>query len=248
MTQFWANFRNCSYDEDKAYEEFVEVVGQASKIIVSTHAERKRIVNVVPSLGERVVSIPFFQPYLREFVSPEEIRMKHQTNRIGIMFVGRESDRKGYDLFQSAISNLTRFDGVSVSIFGQSTTTLNSKNLNIEFFPKGDRALVLSEMRRNHILFHPARFESYGFVITEAMANGMAVIAPAWEVQSELLDYGSAGELVFPQIFDCFHALERMISDSETRTVLALRAYYRWEEKYHPGVVADAWKTMLNNL
>lgn len=47
------------------------------------------------------------------------------------------------------------------------------------FFLEGQqsREQVLESMRRSKILVHPSRYESFGFVFSEALANGMAVVS-----------------------------------------------------------------------
>ena len=107
---------------------------------------------------------------------------------------------KGHDLLVEAVSNLNlKGYKASLRIFGTGEEEFNlisqAKNLNI-----GDRVSIMKdiesvdeEMKKCHIIAHPSRFESFGYVPLEATSNGVCVVSTLSGGLNEVMDSGKSG-------------------------------------------------------
>ena len=108
-----------------------------------------------------------------------------------------------------------------------------------------DNKSLFELMRNAHIYVMPCRFETFGLVFVEAMSHGCGVLAPDWEVQREILDYGRAGVNATPTAVEVCRGLRALCQDREKRAELAEAALQRFEEKYSPKAVAIAYISMF---
>lgn len=93
------------------------------------------------------------------------------------------------------------------------------------------REVVLEHMRRSKILVHPARYESFGFVFSEALAGGMTVLsrpvgAAAAGARWRLCDTVESFVAASTQTLDRPPGTEALTVFSEDRTANALAGLY----------------------
>ena len=217
---------------------------RAAFIQLSTEAEARRHAALFPDIADRFVAIPFFTPHI-EPCPPESLSRHFDTGPIKLLFVGGQAWRKGLDLLLDA------FAALPTSLRNQATLTIVS-NLDrskihvpagdhITLLQGADTNRVLAEMRQSHIFINVARFESYGLVFHEAMSQGLACLAPDWEVQRELFDDGRAGKLLPPTAEAIRTALEDLIPNAAARHTLGKAAWTRFRERYAPAIVAKQY-------
>lgn len=111
-----------------------------------------------------------------------------------------------------------------------------------------ESARVMAEMQRAHIFVNVARFETYGVVFHEAMSQGLACLAPDWEVQRELFDDGRAGLNLPCDAKAIESALERLIEDEEFRYKLGVAAWDRFQRRYAPAIVAAKYAELFRSV
>ena len=101
-------------------------------------------------------------------------------------------------------------------------------------------------MESSHIFVMPSRLESFGLVFIEAMAAGCAIIAPDWEAQREITDYGQAGICVRPEAEAVCTALSELIEDADKRALLAMRGHEKFVERYSATAVAAQYLGIIS--
>jgi glycosyltransferase involved in cell wall biosynthesis len=214
---------------------------KATIIQVSTEAEALRHARTFSDIADRFVPVPLFAPHCK--AAPEGILEKHhRPSPVRILFVGNQAIRKGLDQLIAAFCSLPK-----VVQHRATLTVISSFDRGRVNIPANDRisvlegmppAQVMEEMSRSHILVNVARFESYGLVFMEAMSQGIACLAPDWEVQREIFDYGNAGSLLECDAAAIRAKLEELIEDDGARYAMGLAAWKRFQERYAPAIVA----------
>ncbi len=226
-----------------------ELFRKAALVQVSTEAEARRHAADFPDIADRFAAVPFFSPHI-EPCPPEALARHFEPGPVRLLFVGGQAWRKGLDLLLDA------FIALPAAVQSRTTLTIVS-NLDrspiripdhpaITWIQNAGVSRVLQEMRRAHVFINVARFESYGLVFHEAMSQGLACLAPDWEVQRELFDDGRAGILLPPQTAAIQTVLEKLIADATLRHDLGLAAWTRFRERYAPGIVARAYADLFH--
>jgi glycosyltransferase involved in cell wall biosynthesis len=226
---------------------------KATMVQVCTEAEAARHAKTFPDIADRFVAVPLFGPHLS--LSPESLLNKHHSNEpVRILFVGNEARRKGLPELFKAFMELSqdcrrRAELMVISHFDDGPVTI-PRHPAIEVKRGLTPAEVMQLMARSHILVNVAYSESYGMVFLEAMSQGTLCIAPSWEVQRELFDYGRAGITAKCDANSVKEALRRAIEDKDHRHALATAAWHRFRDNYAPAVVArkyaDLFRAVVN--
>ena len=221
----------------------------ATKVQVTSDAEVARHAAKFPELSDRFVSVPWFRPGL--IAAPAStVRQKHlDDKRLRLVFVGRQARRKGLDIVLDALRLMSdaerkRLSFDIVTSFSDGPVDLNV-DVELRVHREIDNKSLFELMRNAHIYVMPCRFETFGLVFVEAMSHGCGVLAPDWEVQREILDYGRAGVNATPTAEEVCRGFRTLCQDREKRTELAEAALQRFEEKYSPKAVAAAYNSMF---
>jgi glycosyltransferase involved in cell wall biosynthesis len=228
-------------------ENFADLVSRADVVQLSTEAEASRHRQRFPSHSHRFCVASFFLPELRA-IERADVFAKHGRDEfIEILFVGREGRRKGLDIVAEAISMLepALLPRIKLTIVAENASKAQFNTVSCSIFPHLDHADVLEKMRLAHIYLMPSRFESFGLVFIEAMAAGCAVIAPNWEVQSEITNYGEAGYTVAPTPDSVRQALSELVQSRQKRLRMAIQGYDRFGERYAPEKVSRQYLAMV---
>ena len=117
-----------------------------------------------------------------------------------VVFVGRDYEAKnGAVAIDVLTATAARFPEVRFCFVGGVPDAGRLAQLrrmnNVEYHERLPRSCLLATLRDAHVLFHPARHESFGMVFAEAAAAGMAVVASCDGGMShvrEFLDSGNA--------------------------------------------------------
>ncbi len=105
---------------------------------------------------------------------------------IDLLGVGSLTENKDFDVLLRAAAELQQSGRQCRTVLigdGPQRPTLEAKVLQLGLKDRVrlegqlPREAVLEKMRRSKILVHPARYESFGFVFSEALANGMTVLS-----------------------------------------------------------------------
>jgi glycosyltransferase involved in cell wall biosynthesis len=221
---------------------------RAAAVQVSTEAEAKRHAAMFPDIAGRFIPVPFYTPHIE--ACPRAALDRHlDALPVRLLFVGNNAVRKGLPELLQAFMLLPerlrkRSSLTIVSNFDRGKVSLPASD-RIRVIRGASPMVVAEEMRRAHVLVNAAHFESYGFVFVEAMAQGLACVAPPWEVQRELFDGGRAGVLTPCDVHAVGEAIERLIEDDLYRLHLALAGWQRFQERYAPEVVGRRYAEMF---
>jgi glycosyltransferase involved in cell wall biosynthesis len=101
--------------------------------------------------------------------TPNQSRIPHS-----ILFIGRDFKRKDGQLVVNAFRHLRRlFPDARLSI---ASLTVQEPEPGISWLGDVSAAQVSQLMASHQVFVMPSRFEAYGLVFLEAMANGMAIV------------------------------------------------------------------------
>jgi len=238
--------RGVSSDDIKREIDSKAVSASNSKLIsVSSETGLIAFDQQFPGYREKIIVLPFIIPNIIE-IDNSEILEKHSQESLNIVFVGREAKRKGLDLVLGAyaqlISNSKRKITLTiVSDFSGGHIDIPS-SLNVVWHRSLDHSGVQKLMRSAHILVMPSREESYGLVYLEAMAAGAVPIAPNREPQISLLDGGNCGSLCELTVEGVFDALERLVSNDQLRSTLALNGINKYKAFFSKDSVMTCYE------
>ena len=107
---------------------------------------------------------------------------KWEQRPLCVIFIGRDYEQKNGALVVDVLAAIgAKFPEVRFCYVGPIPDPRRLAKLlrmhNLEHHEALSRPQLLNMLRDAHVLFHPARYESFGMVFTEAAAAGMAVVA-----------------------------------------------------------------------
>lgn len=156
-----------------------------------------------------------------------------------VLFIGRDFYRKGGDLLLEAFANARRQYPAAKLIFLTRDPVPESFPLDgVEVHYTGwDREKVKECFRRANIFVLPSRLETWGDVLLEAMAYGIASISINVEPIVEIVEDGKTGLLVEPDSVEALsEGLVKLFKDIELRKKLAaesrdfVQSTYSWDQ------------------
>jgi glycosyltransferase involved in cell wall biosynthesis len=217
---------------------------------VATDAERLRLGSWFPHLAEKFVAIPFFLPDVHAIEESQLNEKLARRDLLRLLFVGHEARRKGLARVYDAVASLSPSlkQRVHLTVVSRYTDGIVSApslpNLTLH------NALPFREtqtlMRQSDVFVMPSHYESFGLVFLEAMAQGTIPIAPNWEVQREIVDYGRAGLLSDGTVDGLSQILGRLCEDQRMRVSMARNAWQRFKMHFAPEVVARKYSDLFH--
>ena len=196
--------------------------------------------------ADRIRVLPFFLPHLqtleRAAVERKFASLSSTQARVRLLFVGRESRRKGLPVVLEAFQALDasfpgRLELEVVSNFADGPLKTPSMP-NLTLTGETSREEIIQKMRAAHVMLMPSRFETFGWVYLEAMASGTIALASNQPPQREILANGTAGLLVGQTCADIVDALTPLVLEPNAMLQLALAGQQRVADEYDPHVVA----------
>jgi glycosyltransferase involved in cell wall biosynthesis len=150
-----------------------------------------------------------------------------------VLFVGRLALEKGVDVLLRAWGRLGVGSAARLVIIGSGPLESELKQLasdlgltNVEWLPFGEPAQAQRWYRRAQMLVLPSRSEPWGFVINEAMAAHLPVIATdVCGASRDLIEDGATGWIVRPDDPDGLsRCIKRALTDGAGRSAVAAAA------------------------
>lgn len=138
---------------------------------------------IVERLGLEREAEPLFTksrvvPPAQRPLLPELCRQKWERPGLAVLFAGNDYEAKNGRLALRVFQRLARaYPAVRFTYLGAVPEEDLELTRGIDFRGTVGRREALRLFRESHVLFHPARAESFGMVLLEAAANGLAVVA-----------------------------------------------------------------------
>ncbi|MDO6712883.1 glycosyltransferase family 4 protein [Aliiglaciecola sp. 2_MG-2023] len=150
-----------------------EELALADHIIVASSFTKKTLEDYPKALAP-ITHVPYGCPL------PNETLVRNwfqETDKLKVLYVGGLSQRKGLSYLVEAISALDNKVEFSYIGNGSALELMQEKLPNATYLGTMPHSQVLEAMRDHDVLVFPSLFEGFGMVITEAMSQGMVVIA-----------------------------------------------------------------------
>jgi glycosyltransferase involved in cell wall biosynthesis len=243
--------RRGATEEEIAREKTIKLrtVQRSELVTLNSEAGADTLRALDPASAKKIRSIPFFLPHLQA-ISLEMFQQKwHNMQKIHVLFVGREANRKGLPAaltaFQAANALYPhKLELCVVTNFADGPVPIPAMP-NLRLVGQLGRDEVGDLMRQSHMLLMPSTFETYGWVYLEAMAAGAIAMACDAPAQQEIVDGGRAGILVQPTGSAVTEALLKLLAQPEDEMRnLAERGWQRIRDAYLPAIVAEGMKQL----
>jgi glycosyltransferase involved in cell wall biosynthesis len=187
----WAETMPILQDSPEKLERKDQELQCADAIVVASRFTAK-------TLEKSPFSLP--KPMIIPYGCPEPLSTLHspnKNNKLQVLFVGSLSQRKGLaDLLQAA-------DGlkndIELTIVGRRVAPCASLDRALtqhRWYPSLNHEKILELMRQNDVLVFPSLFEGFGLVITEAISQGLPVIATDHTCAPDIISHEQEGFIV----------------------------------------------------
>jgi len=124
-------------------------------------------------------------------------RRRRRPGSLRVLFVGGLSQRKGVSYFFEAVQQMgSAVDVTVVGLKGGESSALDRALAGVSWIPSAPHGQVLELMRGADVLVFPSLFEGFGLVLTEALSQGLPIIATANTAAPDLITDGVEGWIV----------------------------------------------------
>ncbi|ADM10302.1 hexosyltransferase-like protein 2 [Parvularcula bermudensis HTCC2503] len=219
-------------------------------IQVATETQKRLFARIgIPEA--KIFVVPFFLPQVST-LSETAVEAKHQDDRcLRIAFVGHQARRKGLPALLEALQaphvSEIPWELTIVSKMLDGPVSLPQSD-RISYHEQLPRDEVLSLFSRAHVLAVPSLRETFGLVYVEAMASGAVPILAAGPQQRELSAEGEVGFPVGPDPKAIAESLRLLGTNRSDRMRRAQKGRELFLSRYHPAVVAEAYRLMVERI
>ncbi len=246
------------YEDRLGIEE--EVYRGCDQVFALTDIEKEQIVTLYNVASERIrvippgVDISVFQPHSDPSLCRSELGLPDRTT---ILALGRLDERKGFDLYVRAVSEVVNSEGMPEVSFILSAgdgslqekverqkldDLVNELALEKEFIwlPVLAEETIPTYYGAADVFVLPSRYEPFGIVMLEAMASEVPVVATNNGGPAKVIDHGSDGLLGNPEEPKEFAELiSTLILKPDIRRSFGHRARQKVERNYSWAAIAD---------
>ena len=168
-----------------------------------------------------------------------EVRRKWRDDPLTVVFCGRDYHQKNGRVALAVMTSLAeRFPAARFHYIGEAPRDPLTRRFdslpNAASHGSLPRAEALRIVAESHILFHPARYESFGMVYAEAMAAGLAIVTSSGSLMAHVGEFlGKEGALLVRRQGDDFardqsmfeRGLGRLLADRTAAAAMAAANY-----------------------
>jgi glycosyltransferase involved in cell wall biosynthesis len=232
-------------------EKLVGFAKECSLIHFHTDCMREHFLSIKPEWEDKCFTAPFFLPHLK-FLPEHSLINKFSLNeKIKILFVGADGERKGLNELCEAIDFMADFlfdHQVSLTIVSKTAPSCK-RFKNVVHHRHLERESVQMLMRQSHLYVMVPKLEPFGLVYVEAMAAGCAVIADNDVPRHEILEGGNCGRLVEVNNVSLLASEIKNLIENRTELLeMALRGWRRAQVRYAPEVVSKQYAQVFKDL
>ena len=227
----WAHTWNAVNDSDNKLKRKDEELALADHIIVASSFTEKTL-NEYPDVLAPVTVIPYGCPETIQ----DDTRIWHRADKkLKVLYVGGLSQRKGLSYLLEAVDSLNHQLELSVIGNGNALELIQDKLPGVNYLGTMPHAQVLEQMRKHDVLVFPSLFEGFGMVITEAMSQGMVVIASEHTALADIADETSSILVPIRDSKAIQAALQDLIENPDKveklgRAALHKAKQYQWQD------------------
>ncbi len=212
----WAGTMPALRDSDAKLRRKDMELQNADAIFVASRFTASTLQDAPFSLPE-----PTIVPYGCPPVSPEAHRVKTGPDeKLKVLFVGSLTQRKGLSYLLEAVAHVE--PAIELTLIGSRVgecAPLDAALQRYEWIERLPHPYILEVMRSHDVLVFPALFEGFGLVLTEALSQGLPIIATAHTCAPDLIEDGKEGFIV--PIRDSVSIAEKLEMLAQDREKLA---------------------------
>lgn len=240
-----------SWEDAPQVQQLIALEGELYRRARHLHAISHDILDTVRGQYGRTDADTFVVPLGRHDDRANARRQRREDGRIRILFVSRLERRKGVDvLLKAAVRLLRAHPNVELVLAGKDTENTELGESYVTAFRRehGDDADVMARVRFTGWLSEeglrqayadadvfclPARYESLGLVVIEAMAFGLPIVTSKVGGLVEIVEGDESGFLVPVEDDVALEAaLARLVTDTALRRRFGERSRRVFEEKF----------------
>ncbi|WP_269526526.1 glycosyltransferase family 4 protein [Coraliomargarita parva] len=232
----WAATMPALKDSDVKLHRKDEELQLADHIFVASRFTANSLKDAPFPLPEPVI-VPYGCPPVRD---ASTLRESDPAKPLKVLFVGSLGQRKGVAYLLDAVERLGR--SVELTLIGRPSAPCRpleaalQRHKWIESLPHSG---ILEAMQTHDVLVFPSLFEGFGLVLTEALSQGLPVIATPHTAAPDLIHDGTEGYLVPIRDSEAIAAkLDRLAGDRDLLMSMRLAALERaqsvsWQAYQH---------------
>jgi starch synthase len=227
----WANSWCATQDSKTKLARKDEELALADHIIVASSFTQKTLEDYPQPLAPITV-VPYGCPPQNETLDRNWFQA---TDKLKVLYVGGLSQRKGLSYLVEAINALANKVEFSFVGNGAALELVQQKLPYATYLGTMPHSQVLQAMREHDVLVFPSLFEGFGMVITEAMSQGMVVIATDHTALPDIADESSGIRVPVRDSGAIEVALNDLINNPEKvekigKSSMRLAQSYQWRD------------------
>jgi starch synthase len=227
----WANSWCATQDSKTKLARKDEELALADHIIVASSFTQKTLEDYPQPLAPITV-VPYGCPPQNE--TPER-NWFQAADKLKVLYVGGLSQRKGLSYLVEAINALANKVEFSFVGNGAALKLVQEKLPYALYLGTMPHSQVLEAMRAHDVLVFPSLFEGFGMVITEAMSQGMVVIATDHTALPNIADESNGIRVPVRDSGAIEVALNDLINNPEKvekigKSAMILAQSYQWRD------------------
>jgi len=203
-------------------------------IVASTFS--KESLEHAPALKGAVQVVPYGSPVA------SEVPIEKRTGKLAVLFVGALTQAKGLHYLLEAAARLGPL--INLTLVGNRVSPVVPSPALLEkyrWIPSLSHSDLLREMASHDVLVLPSLHEGFGLVISEAMAQGLVVIATPNTVAPDLIDDGIDGFIVPIRSVDSIEEKLELLGKDPDRL-------YEMKQAARRKAQAHSWEGYRNRL
>ena len=155
-----------------------------------------------------------------------------------ILFVGRDFERKGGDLLLASFDTVRKHYDIDLVIAGPKQWVVkDSIPENVVFLGDVHHSIIKRYFAHARLFVMPSRFEAFGIAFSEALCNGVPVIARDAYAMPEIITHGENGYLLSgtsESAEELAELIARALDNEELKQKVKAnksqyREYYSWD-------------------